>query len=213
MTWDDGGLALALMGALLVQRLAELPLSRRNMRRSRALSGAPVDTRPAGGRSEALGDAGLYALHGLFFVALPLEAGLRGWPDPLIPWWLGLTLLVLTQAMRAWSIGSLGPSWRIPAVAFPGQPIVTRGPYAYVRHPNHAAVIVELLVTPLLLGATISWWVLNALHIPLVLARARREERALALVGPYDRWLGSRPAFLPFTRRRRGPAVGARSLP
>ena len=60
-----------------------------------------------------------------------------------------------------------------------GQHVITSGPYAIVRHPMYAGVIVMYLLTPLALG---SWWaVIPSLPlVPILIARIRNEERVLA---------------------------------
>ena len=59
-----------------------------------------------------------------------------------------------------------------------GHKVVSTGPYAYVRHPMYASVILFAAGVPLLLG---SWWgLLVAPLLVLVLAfRAVMEERML----------------------------------
>jgi len=184
---------LVLFGLLLAQRLGEVVLSARNVRASRAAHGAPLGAAEV----DRAHELALYGVHALFFLLPVLEASLRGWPAPLLPLWLGVVLLVLAQGVRLWTMVTLRAGWRIPACAFKGEPIVAHGPYAYVRHPNHAAVLLEFLVVPLLAGAPLAWALLNVVHTPFVLARVRREERALALVGPYAARLEARPLFLP----------------
>lgn len=192
---------LALFGVLLAQRLAEVALSARNLGVCRATRGAVVEARPEAGTSSRAHEVALYGVHGLFFALPVTEAALRGWPPPLVPMWLGLALLAVAQGVRAWSMRALGVGWRIPPVAFERDPIVTRGPYAHVRHPNHAVVLLEFLVAPLLVGAPIAWLLLNLMHTPFLLARVRREERALDRVGPYAARLGALPRFVPRLRR------------
>lgn len=96
-----------------------------------------------------------------------------------------LLLLGLAHALRWWCITTLGPQWNTRVVVVPGLPLVTRGPYRFLRHPNYVAVVLEGLALPLVHGA---WWtaalftVGNAL---LLRVRIRVEERALAeLAGP-----------------------------
>lgn len=197
---------LVVFGLLLVQRLGEVALSARHVRASRARYGAPLGA----DLGNKLHELGLYGVHALFFALPILEAHLRGWPAPLIPLWLGALLLVLAQLVRLWTMVTLGAAWRIPAVAFRGEPIVADGPYAYVRHPNHAAVLLEFLVAPLLAGAPLAWALLNVLHTPFVLARVRREERTLELAGPYAARLGARPLFLPRLSARSGALTAVR---
>jgi protein-S-isoprenylcysteine O-methyltransferase Ste14 len=60
-----------------------------------------------------------------------------------------------------------------------GHTVVSTGPYAYVRHPMYASVILFAVGVPLLLG---SWWGLFAspLLILVLAVRAVKEERMLA---------------------------------
>jgi protein-S-isoprenylcysteine O-methyltransferase Ste14 len=61
----------------------------------------------------------------------------------------------------------------------PGQQVVSSGPYAVVRHPYYAGLLLWVLATPLALG---SWWGLLLL-VPMALVLAQRihyEERFLA---------------------------------
>src|SRR5262249_57045706 len=61
---------------------------------------------------------------------------------PLIAYYLAL------QIVRYWLIGSLGRYWTHRIITLPDAPIVARGPYAYLSHPNYALTIVETFVLP-----------------------------------------------------------------
>ena len=60
-----------------------------------------------------------------------------------------------------------------------GQRVVSTGPYAIVRHPMYAAIVVMGLATPLALG---SWWasIPALLLVGMLAARIENEERLLA---------------------------------
>ncbi|NJD10026.1 MAG: isoprenylcysteine carboxylmethyltransferase family protein [Gemmatimonadetes bacterium] len=98
------------------------------------------------------------------------------------------------QVLRANSYAS-----RVIEVA-QGQQPVTNGPYAVVRHPMYAAILLIFGAAPVALG---SWWALLPV-LPLVLvlvARIRGEERFLAEQLPGYR------AYLERTRYRLVPHV------
>lgn len=59
-----------------------------------------------------------------------------------------------------------------------GQPVITTGPYAVVRHPMYTAVLLMFLFTPIALG---SWWaLLPIIPLPVILAlRILTEEKVL----------------------------------
>ena len=63
--------------------------------------------------------------------------------------WTALALVVASQALRWWCIGSLGRRWSTRVVVVPGDGLVARGPYRLLRHPNYVAVVVEGLALPL----------------------------------------------------------------
>jgi len=62
---------------------------------------------------------------------------------------------------------------------FPGQRVVSSGPYAVVRHPQYAGAFLYLLGIPLALG---SWWgvIVFAAMVPFLLWRLFDEENLLA---------------------------------
>jgi methyltransferase len=100
----------------------------------------------------------------LFFL-IPADAPIL-WP--LIVYYL------LLQLVRYWVIGSLGRFWTHRIFTLPGAPVVARGPYRYLRHPNYAVTIVETFVLPLAFGAlalagimTALWWTVLAYKMRL----------------------------------------------
>jgi methyltransferase len=100
----------------------------------------------------------------LFFL-IPADAPIL-WP--LIVYYL------LLQVVRYWVIGSLGRFWTHRIFTLPGAPVVARGPYRYLRHPNYAVTIVETFVLPLAFGAlalaaimTALWWTVLAYKMRL----------------------------------------------
>jgi methyltransferase len=60
-----------------------------------------------------------------------------------------------------------------------GAPLVTQGPYAFVRHPNYIAVVGELLGMALLVGARVTGPLASVLFSLLLARRIRVEDRAL----------------------------------
>ena len=66
-----------------------------------------------------------------------------------------LVLFVLLQIGRLWVLATLGRRWTIRVIVVPGETLVARGPYRWLRHPNYAVVIGEIAVVPLALGLPI----------------------------------------------------------
>ena len=61
----------------------------------------------------------------------------------------------------------------------PGAPLVTRGPYRWLRHPNYLIVAAEIAVVPLALGMPLYAAAFSALNGVLLAVRIRAEEAAL----------------------------------
>ena len=107
-----------------------------------------------------------------------VEGWLRG--AELSSWWpFWGTLFLVGQALRYWAILSLGEHWTARVMVLPGAPLVKRGPYKYVRHPNYLAVALELLSAPLVFGAWVTAFLVTLLNVGVLAVRIRAEERAL----------------------------------
>jgi methyltransferase len=107
---------------------------------------------------------------------------------PFLPWlgWPMLALVLGSQALRWWCIATLGPRWNTRVIVVPGLPLVSRGPYRWLRHPNYVAVVVEGLALPLVHTAWVTALAFTAVNAVLLLRfRIPAEERALrAAAGP-----------------------------
>jgi methyltransferase len=105
----------------------------------------------------------------LFFLVPPQAPIL--WP--LIAFYLAL------QLVRYWVIASLGRYWTHRIISVPGAPVVARGPYRYLRHPNYAVTIVETLVLPLAFGALALGLIMTALWWTVLNYKIKLEDAAL----------------------------------
>ena len=84
-----------------------------------------------------------------------------------------------SMMLRYWAIVSLGDRWNTRVLYEPGRAPVRRGPYRFLRHPNYAAVVMELLFLPLVHGAWRTAVLFSALNLALLRQRIRVEERAV----------------------------------
>ena len=172
---DDLGLTLwlylALIALVIVQRLVELAVSRRNQQRLEARGARQV----GGGHYPAM-----VALHTAFLAACVLEPLLLD--RPFVPLLAGpmLALLVLATGVRYWAISTLGDRWTTRVFVLPGSPPVAAGPYRFVAHPNYLAVVVEVAALPLVHTAWLTALVFTLANAILLTVRIRVEERALA---------------------------------
>ena len=162
----------ALVTAVGLERLAELVVSKRNAAWSFARGG--VET---GRRHYAV----MVVLHTGLLVGALVEVWLR--EPAFVPalGWTMLALVVASQALRWWCIGTLGRQWNTRVIVVPGLPLVSRGPYRWLRHPNYVAVVLEGLALPLVHTAWVTAAAFTAVNAVLLLGfRIPAEERALA---------------------------------
>lgn len=124
---------------------------------------------------------------------------------------LGAFLVLLgAEALRWWAIKSLGRQWTVRVIDSTELGIVTAGPYRWMRHPNYAAVFIEMIALPLIHTAWITASVGAAFHLYVLRRRIALEESVLLAQPAYRSAMGHRPRFLlpggghlPFRRRNR----------
>lgn len=163
-----GGLALELAAFMAAQRVVELLLSAVNERRLRSMGAVEA----GGGHYRWI-----VLLHATFLASLAVE-GSRSQPPAWWPWPVGL--FVLAQGLRYWAIATLGRRWTTRVWVLPGAPLVRRGPYRWLRHPNYVAVMAEFVAAPLAAGAPVTFLVFAPLNAWLLWrVRIPAEEAAL----------------------------------
>ena len=121
-------------------------------------------------------------------------AGPYGWPliAGLVVIWLGLVI-------RVWSIVVLGRSFRTTVEVDVAQPVMSRGPYRWVRHPSYTGV----LLIAAGYGLALSTWpgLLVCLVLPelAILRRIGVEEAELARVigDPYRKYRDHTKRLIP----------------
>ena len=153
-----------LVGFLVVQRLAELSLAKRNTARLRARGGVEF-----GAAHYPL----IVALHSLWLLGL----WTFGHDRPVAPVWLAAFFVL--QIGRVWVIASLGPRWTTRVIVLRGAPPVARGPYRRLRHPNYVVVALEIAVVPLALGLPLFALAFSLANGVLLTHRVRVENTAL----------------------------------
>ncbi len=171
---------LIVCGWMAAARLVELAFSRRNVR---------VNVDSTEGTWSRRTFPAIVALHASVITGTLL------WGRALKPQWLAL--LVAAQPLRAWTLLSLGRKWNARGAVPREMEVVTTGPYAFVRHPNYAVVLVELAALPAafrLGGLAIAATLLNVL---LLKVRIGEEEALLFRLPAYRAHFAKKPRFLP----------------
>lgn len=127
----------------------------------------------------------------IIFAAMPLwvahltlsglDIGRYHWSDA-IPGWLhilGLLGLAASSGIMIWAMGvNKFFSSVIRLQSERGHRVISEGPYAYVRHPGYAAMLVFTFASPLALGSLVGGLPLLLL-LCLVLLRTVNEDRFL----------------------------------
>ena len=157
--------AVAILGFVTLQRLLEMQLAEAHSRK--LLADGAVEH----GRDHY---AFIVALHATWLAALWWWA--PGQPIS-IPFLVAFALL---QAGRIWVIRSLGERWTTRIIVKPGTPLVRRGPYRFVNHPNYMIVTGEIAVLPLVFGLWEIALVFSLLNAIVLIVRIRAENQALA---------------------------------
>ena len=159
-------LSIALLAFITLQRLAELVLAERNTRRLMAKGAyeAGRDHYPL-----------IVVLHAAWLAGL----WLLGWRRPINAWFLSAFFGV--EALRVWTLVSLGQRWTTRIIVLPGAPLVRRGPYRFMAHPNYLVVVLEIALAPLALGMASYALLFTLLNAGVLVIRVRAETAALSL--------------------------------
>ncbi len=166
---------LVLLGLVGLERLAELVVARRHA--AWALARGGVES-----------GAGHYPFMVVLHTGLLLGAAVEviAADRPFLPWlgWPMLAIVVAAQGLRWWCIATLGPQWNTRVIVVPDLPLVRRGPYRWLRHPNYLAVVAEGIALPLVHTAWITALVFTIANAFLLRVRLGTENRALNGLAP-----------------------------
>jgi len=157
-------LSLLILGFVTLQRAAELVLASRNTSRLLARG-----AREAGAEHYPI----LVGLHAAWLAGLWWWA----WAKPADHGWLAV--YVVLQGLRLWTLLSLGERWTTRIIVLPGAPLVRRGPYRLMAHPNYAVVAAEIAVLPLVFHMPAYAALFTALNASILWVRIRAEAAAL----------------------------------
>ena len=154
----------AIMVFVTLQRLAELVIAARNTRALKARGAIEI------GASHY---PVMVALHAAWLVTLWLSVGGQPVSLPL------LGIFAMLQAARIWVLATLGARWTTRIIVLPGAPLVTGGPFRFVRHPNYCVVVAEIAILPLVFGLVGIAIVFSLLNAAMLWVRIGAEHRAL----------------------------------
>ncbi|MFF3409170.1 isoprenylcysteine carboxyl methyltransferase family protein [Streptomyces sp. NPDC002742] len=160
-----------LMAAVAAERVGELVVARRNERWSHARGAIEAGQ----GHYPAM-----VALHTALLLGCPVEVWLADRPFLPVLAWPMAAVLAGAQALRWWCIATLGSRWNTRVIVVPGLPLVARGPYRALRHPNYVAVVAEGVALPLVHTAWVTAALFTLADAAVLTVRVRCENRLLA---------------------------------
>lgn len=154
---------------VIAQRLIELFISQRNTAWMRA----------QGAREHGLAVTwALVLLNSVFLVTL------MGWvkSNTTIHWeWV--FAYVVVQVLRYWTFGTLGRYWCIRVLTLDSFPLIKKGPYRFMNHPNYLVLMGEIITLPLAFDRPGMIWIALGFGLAqafLLALRIRIEEEAIA---------------------------------
>jgi methyltransferase len=152
---------------VVIERLVELVISRRNTRRLMAKGAQEVGTNhyPI-----------MVLMHVSWLAAIIIWVATQP-HDLSVPFF---ALYLLLQAFRIWVMTTLGPYWTTRIITLPGAPLVACGPYKFIRHPNYVGVVLEVATLPWVFGAWQIAVVFSVLNAAMLWVRIPAENQALA---------------------------------
>lgn len=159
-----------LIAAIGVERLIELIVSKRNARWAFA----------NGGKEFGRGHYPVMVIvHAMLLVGCVVEVPAAH--RPFLGWlgWPMLAVVAASQALRWWCVTTLGRRWNTLVIVLPQAPLVRRGPYRWLHHPNYVAVVAEGVALPLVHTAWLTAALFTLANSLLLAVRIRVENAAL----------------------------------
>jgi methyltransferase len=157
-------LAIVVLILITVQRASELVIARRNTRELMARGAVE-----RGSNHYPV----MVALHASWLT------GLWFWGWNAVLNMAFLAAYVALQPLRLWILATLGRRWTTRILTVPGETLVARGPYRFIRHPNYALVLLEVPLLPLAFGMNTFALVYGLLNMAMLAWRISVEEAAL----------------------------------
>lgn len=117
-------------------------------------------------------------LHVLFILSLIIEYSLSKTES------YNLFLLFLffpLLSLKIWVILSLGKYWNTKIFRAPRHPLIVKGPYRYLKHPNYIIVIAEIAIIPLIFHLYYTAIIFTVLNAVMLAVRIKVEDKALQL--------------------------------
>ena len=165
-----------LISLVIIQRLVEVAIAKRNEKRMLAKGAYEV-----GASHYPI----MVTMHVCFFVSLIAEVLVfERAISPLFP--VFLVIFIFVQLLRVWCLTSLGSFWNTKIIILPDANVVKSGPYTFMRHPNYVVVCIEIVLLPFMFQAYFTAIAFTLLNLAMLSVRIPTEEKALREVTNYE---------------------------
>ena len=154
---------LLFLAFIVVQRLGELVIAKRNTAALLARGAHEVG---------AAHYPVMVALHSAWVLCLLIF----GYSQDIHLGWLALYAVL--QVFRVWILGTLGRRWTTRIIVI-DEPLVAKGPFRFIPHPNYTLVVFEVFVAPMVLGLIWVALLFSALNAAMLYHRISVEDGAL----------------------------------
>lgn len=117
-------------------------------------------------------------LHVFFFVSLIVEYLIVKPSSYNLPLFL---LFFILLAFKIWTVLALGKFWNTKIYRVVALPLIKKGPYRYLKHPNYIQVIAEIAIIPLIFHLYYTAAIFTLLNLIVLAVRIKAENKALAI--------------------------------
>jgi methyltransferase len=120
----------------------------------------------------------IVVLHVLFFISMIVEYVTQETTSFSLFFLVSYFILIL---FKVWIIASLGKFWNTKIFRIPDVPLINKGPYKYLKHPNYMAVIAEIAIIPLTFHLYFTAIIFTLLNLIMLYVRVKEENKALQI--------------------------------
>jgi len=120
----------------------------------------------------------IVALHVMFIVSLIIEYSTNQTVSFSL-FFLVLYLMILL--FKVWVVTSLGKFWNTKIYHISGFPLIKKGIYKYVTHPNYLVVIAEIAIVPLVFHLYYMAIVFSVLNAIMLSVRIKEENKVMKI--------------------------------
>lgn len=91
-----------------------------------------------------------------------------------------LALFCIGQFFRISAIMTLGKRWSTRIAILPKAPVIKKGLFNFIRHPNYLGVVLEILALPLMANLQKMAIIFSTLNLIILYLRIKKEEQCLS---------------------------------